>query len=69
MADPKGDRVPPPVSTPYGPHPHGVDEASGGADSSPLENLPSGEKAPAAEEEQQAGRRGPTPGTGDGRAP
>ena len=37
-------------SSPYGPYPQGVDEASGGADSSPFENLPSGEKAPAAEE-------------------
>ena len=37
-------------SSPYGPHPEGVDEASGGADSSPFETLPSGEKAPAAEE-------------------
>ena len=37
-------------SSPYGPHPEGVDEASGGADSSPFENLASGEKAPAAEE-------------------
>ena len=30
-------------SSPYGPYPQGVDEASGGADSSPFENLPSGE--------------------------
>jgi hypothetical protein len=37
-------------SSPYGPYPEGIDEASGGADSSPFENLPSGEKAPAAEE-------------------
>ena len=37
-------------STPSGPYPEGIDEASGGADSSPFENLPSGEKAPAAEE-------------------
>lgn len=37
-------------STPYGPHPEGIDEASGGADSSPFETLASGEKAPAAEE-------------------
>jgi len=36
-------------STPYGPHPRGVDEASGGADSSPFENEPSGEKAKAAQ--------------------
>jgi hypothetical protein len=30
-------------SSPYGPEPLRVDEASGGADSSPFENLPSGE--------------------------
>ena len=49
MADPKRDR-PEPESSPYGPHPRGADEASGGADSSPFETLPSGEKQPAAEE-------------------
>jgi hypothetical protein len=26
------------LGTPYGPHPRGVDEAAGGADSSPFEN-------------------------------
>ena len=50
MTDPKRDDRHEPESTPYGPHPRGVDEASGGADSSPLENVPSGEKASAADE-------------------
>lgn len=59
MTDPR-DRDEQPVSTPYGPHPSGVDEASGGADSSPFEDLPSGEKGPAAE--RQAGRFDPRPG-------
>jgi hypothetical protein len=36
-------------SSPYGPQPEQVDEAAGGADSSPFEAQPSGEKAPAAE--------------------
>ena len=62
MSDPKRDR-PAAESTPYGPHPHGVDETSGGADSSPFENLPSGEKAPAAEEyaEERRKRAEPAP--------
>ena len=68
MAESSPDRDERPVSTPYGPHPHGVDEASGGADSSPFENQPSGEKGQAAEREKQAGRP-TTPGTGDDRAP
>ena len=51
-----------PESTPYGPHPRGVDQASGGADSSPFEELPSGEKAAAAEQEKAAGRSEPKPG-------
>jgi hypothetical protein len=55
-------------SSPYGPQPTRIDEASGGADSSPFEDLPSGEKGPAAEREQQAGRLDPTPG-GDKQAP
>ena len=55
-------------SSPYGPPPAHVDEASGGADSSPFEDLPSGEKGPAAEREKQAGRLDPTPG-GDKQAP
>lgn len=34
----------PPLSSPYGPQYRQVDEAAGGADSSPYENVPSGEK-------------------------
>jgi hypothetical protein len=55
-------------ASPYGPQPEGVDEAAGGADSTPFENLPSGEKGPAAECEAQAGRFDPTPG-GEKQAP
>ncbi len=33
-----------PLSTPYGPQFRGVDEAAGGADSSPLDNEPTGEE-------------------------
>ncbi len=39
-------------SSPYGPQPEQVDEAAGGADSSPFETRPSGEKAPAAAEDR-----------------
>jgi hypothetical protein len=35
-------------SSPYGPHPRGVDDASGGADSSPFEALSSDERRRAA---------------------
>jgi hypothetical protein len=38
------------LSSPYGPQPDQVDEAAGGADSSPLEDVPDGEKKEAAEE-------------------
>jgi hypothetical protein len=58
-----------PESTPYGPHPSDVDEASGGADSSPFENLPSGEKAPTAERDKKAGHREPPTQAGDDRTP
>lgn len=37
-------------ASPYGPQPEQVDEAAGGADSTPFETQPSGEKAHAAEE-------------------
>jgi hypothetical protein len=40
---------------PYGPHPRGVDEAAGGADSSPFENEPTGERVEKADEEKQVG--------------
>ena len=58
-----------PESTPSGPHPHGIDEASGGADSSPFEELPWGETAPAAETEKAAGRSEPVPAVDDDRSP
>jgi hypothetical protein len=60
MTDPTRDQREP-DSSPYGPQPDGVDEASGGADSSPFENRPSGEKGPAADKEKKKGRR-PTSG-------
>ena len=50
-----------PPATPYGPHPHGVDEAAGGADSSPHENEPTGERKDAADENAREGRK-PKPG-------
>lgn len=34
------------TATPYGPHPHGVDEAAGGADSSPHDTEATGHKPP-----------------------
>jgi hypothetical protein len=37
-----------PFSTPHGPHPDGVDDVAGGADSSPYENLSSQERHEAA---------------------
>lgn len=39
--DPKSDRD---LGSPYGPHPQGEDEAAGGADSSPLETEPTGNR-------------------------
>lgn len=50
-----------PLSTPYGPHYKGVDEAAGGADSSPHETEPPGEpvKKPA----------DPGPASGDDSSP
>jgi hypothetical protein len=44
-----------PPSTPYGPHPHGVDEAAGGADSSPYETASSGERQEIAEKDRAKG--------------
>lgn len=55
------DREPP--ASPYGPQPRGVDEAAGGADSSPYETEPTGERREKAEEERRAGRN--RPDTGD----
>ena len=53
-----GDATP---ASPYGPHPHGVDEAAGGADSSPYENEPTGERKEVADENAREGRK-PKPG-------
>lgn len=58
MAEPgqsKKDSRPP--SSPYGPQKGQVDEAAGGADSSPYETEPSGEKVEAAEEENAKRRQ------------
>lgn len=52
----KGEPGDPPAS-PYGPHPHGVDEAAGGADSSPYDNEPTGEeRQQRADADRDAGR-------------
>lgn len=45
-------------ANPYGPHPHGVDKAAGGADSSPYENEPGGEQRDVAAGERAKGRTG-----------
>lgn len=47
-ADKLPNRGPDRPSSPYGPQNGRVDEAAGGTDSSPYENVPSGEKADAA---------------------
>jgi hypothetical protein len=44
-----------PPTSPYGPHRGHVDEAAGGADSSPFEDVPSGQKEKAATGEEQHG--------------
>jgi len=54
----------PPDSSPYGPQPHGIDVAAGGADSSPFENEPSGDKAEAARKATQQ-QQPPTDDGGD----
>lgn len=60
-----------PLSTPYGPHFTGVDEAAGGADSSPRENEPSGEdRQRLTAHERYTGRTPPSgPATGADRSP
>jgi hypothetical protein len=40
----------PTEEAPYGPHPDGIDEAAGGADSSPFETIPAEEREQAARE-------------------
>ncbi len=64
-----GDTVP--LSTPYGPHYKGVDEAAGGADSSPLENEPTGEdrERKAADERGKGRTPASGPAHGDDRSP
>lgn len=44
-------------SSPYGPSRGHVDETAGGTDSSPYENVPSGEKAAAAADPSQTRRQ------------
>ncbi len=51
---PRPDRDRP--SSPYGPQHGQIDEAAGGADSSPYETSPSGEKVDAAEDESSTRR-------------
>jgi hypothetical protein len=55
QAEPLGD-VYDPVSNPYGPHPNGVDAAAGGADSSPFENEPTGNREDVAAAERYLNR-------------
>ncbi len=55
----KDEDTPRPLGSPYGPHPHGVDEAAGGADSSPLDTEPTGDRQKAADESK------PKAGDGD----
>ncbi|MDY3551543.1 hypothetical protein R5W24_000621 [Gemmata sp. JC717] len=58
----KGDPGDPPAS-PYGPHPHGVDEAAGGADSSPYDNEPTDDRQRRADEDRRTGRNTPSDDT------
>jgi hypothetical protein len=51
--DPKRDDADRTLASPYGPQYGHVDEAAGGADSSPYETEPSGEKGAAAEEAEK----------------
>ena len=55
MADPIPDHRT--DASPYGPQPEQVDEAAGGADNSPFETEPSGEKGPAAEDRRKRTER------------
>jgi hypothetical protein len=57
----KKDNAPP--SSPYGPQPRGVDEAAGGADSSPHETEPPGGRAAKADDERRKGRNTDPGGT------
>lgn len=59
MANEKQDgrkaEAPPTLTSPTGPHEGQVDEAAGGADSSPLEDVPSGEQQRRAQERRKEG--------------
>jgi hypothetical protein len=55
-------------ASPYGPQPRGVDEAAGGADSSPYDNEASGERMDKAEEDRRT-VRGSDPDTRPGQKP
>lgn len=53
-----------PPATPYGPQPLGVDEAAGGADSSPYDNEPTGEtRQRRADDDRRKGKQSPSDGT------
>lgn len=54
-------------ASPYGPHPEGIDESSGGADSSPFENLSSDERAAALAVANTVKHRQATNGAGEDR--
>ncbi|MFO0809071.1 MAG: hypothetical protein U0746_10640 [Gemmataceae bacterium] len=46
-----------PLGSPYGPQPHGTDEAAGGADSSPFDTESTDAAADAAADERRRGER------------
>ena len=51
------DRTTKPPASPYGPQPDGPDEAAGGADSSPFDNMSSDERAELLRNKQPDGNR------------
>lgn len=51
------DRDTKPPASPYGPQPDGPDDAAGGADSSPYENMSSDERAKLAEKKRAEAER------------
>jgi hypothetical protein len=55
------DDVLDPVNTPYGPQHGHVDEAAGGADTSPFENEPTGRRLDEAKEPPNTNAPGTTP--------
>ena len=48
-----------PLSSPYGPHHNGTDQAAGGADSSPFEDVPSGDNLDDAQRSDEPTAGGP----------